>query len=469
MTIRLLKNASFIHDGSSLRRDGYILVSGNRISEVGYGESPEITGADTIDLTGCLVLPGLINLHHHFFQAITRALPAFQRSPSSQWLTGHYPIWSLMTADDLAIAVRNAVAELLLSGTTTSVDHAFLLRGHGSDMTASEIEAASQLGIRLHLVRGCLPTIGGIVEQNLARLMGDELQSRLIDPETGLIAQCRADVIRWHDSSFGSMLQMAVGPSNLPYGKPHLLGEFARIADETDCGLHAHYHPRDAERAECLTSVGLTPIEYLEQAGWLRAGTILAHCTELDDDEIARFASTNTAISHCPRTILRLGYKIPPISKMHRAGIRIGIGVDGAASNDGGAFTSDMRLALLLHRCREEPSDWLDAKTILAMATSDAATILGRNDIGTLEVGKCADIVAFDLGGVALAGSLTDPVSGFMLAGVDPRAKLTMVNGSVLVRDHNLVVADSRALANSTNRCAERLLERASSRFGLQQ
>lgn len=467
MSVRLLKNASFIHDGtgSRLRQNGYIVVSGNLVVEVGSGEPPAIAGAEEIDLAGCLVLPGLINLHHHFFQTITRALPAFQRAASSEWLTGHYPIWSLMTADDLAIAVRNAAAELLLSGATTSVDHAFLLRGHASDMAESEIKAATELGIRLHLVRGCLPTIGGTVEQNLMRIMGTDLSPRLIDSEDGLLQQCLADVRRWHDGSHGSMLQMAVGPSNLPYAKPHLLAGFARIANETGCGLHAHYHPRQAERAECRNAVGMEPIEYLEKSGWLQPNTILAHCTELDDDEIARFAATGVAVAHCPRTILRLGYRIPPISKMRSAGVGVGIGVDGAASNDGGAFVSDMRLALMLHRCREESSSWLNADEIISMSTSEAACILGRNDIGTIEPGKCADIVAFDLGGVPLAGSLADPLAGFVLAGVDPRAKLTMVNGSIVVRDHKLACVDEQQLADTTNRCAERLLERARQEF----
>lgn len=467
MSVQLLKNASFVHErtGKGLRQNGYIVVSGNLISEVGDGEPPVIAGADEIDLTGCLVLPGLINLHHHFFQAVTRALPAFQRSPSSEWLVGHYPVWSLITADDLAIAVRNAVAELLLSGATTSVDHAFLLRGHSSEMAETEIQAASELGIRLHLVRGCLPTIGGDVEHKLMRIMGAELSPRLIDAEDGLLEQCRSDVRRWHDTSHGAMVQMAVGPSNLPYGKPHLLAGFARIADETGCGLHAHYHPRQAERLESQKAVGLDPIDYLEQSGWLRPGTILAHCTELNDDEISRFAASGTAVAHCPRTVLRLGYKIPPISKMRSSGIGIGIGVDGAASNDGGALISDIRLALMLHRCREDPASWLDANTIISMATSEAAQILGRKDIGTLEVGKCADIAAFDLGGVDLGGALEDPLAGFALAGVNPRAKLTMVNGKIAVRDHLLICGDEQKIAQATNRCAERLLELARKRF----
>jgi 8-oxoguanine deaminase len=463
----LLKNVSFIYDGTSSRprRNGYIVVSGNLIAEVGDGSPPAIEGAEEFDLGGCLVLPGLINIHHHFFQAITRALPAFQRSASAEWLTGHYPIWSLITADDLAVAVRNAVAELLLSGATTSVDHAFLLRGHSSEMTESEIKAASELGIRLHLVRGCLPTIGGVVEHNLVRIMGADLLPRLIDSEDRLFEQCFADVRRWHDGSYGSMLQLAVGPSNLPYAKPHLLAEFARIADETGCGLHAHYHPRQSERFECRKAVGMEPIDYLEKSGWLRQGTILAHCTELDDGESIRFAATGTAVAHCPRTVMRLGYKIPPISKMRSAGIRVGIGVDGAASNDGGAFVSDMRLALMLHRCREEPSSWLNADEIIIMSTSEAAHILVRKDIGTIEVGKCADIAAFDLGGVDLAGSLAEPLTGFVFAGVRPRARLTLVNGAIVVRDGKLTSADEQKLAEATNCSAERLLERARHRF----
>jgi cytosine/adenosine deaminase-related metal-dependent hydrolase len=299
--------------------------------------------------------------------------------------------------------------------------------------------------------------------------MGDRLDA-LITPEAGLVAQCRADVERWHDASHGSMLRLALGPSNLPYGKPQLLHDFARIADDTGCGLHAHYHPRQAERAECRAVLGCEPIEFLERAGWLRPGAWLAHCTELDDAEIDRFAATGTGVAHCPRTVLRLGYHVPRIARMRAAGTPLGVGVDGAASNDGGAFIADLRLALLLHRTREQaPLEgdqvWMAPEDALRLATSDAAALLGRDDIGRLKVGMCADITAFDLGSVGYGGSLNDPLAGFLLAGTETRATTTIVNGQCVVRDGKLVTADERVLARTTQAASAELLRRTAVRY----
>ncbi|MDB5598488.1 MAG: hypothetical protein JWN71_532 [Xanthobacteraceae bacterium] len=467
MTIVLLKNAPWIYTSNPadpLIKNGHVVVQSGRIAQIGRGDAPVIAGADEIDCSGCIVLPGFINLHHHFFQALTRALPGAHRAASSEWLVRHYPVWSEINADDLAAAVRNAAAELVLSGATTSADHAFILGGAGSQLPEAEVTAAAEIGLRLHLVRACLPNIGGDVEVRLRKLMGERLDA-LITPESGLVAQCRADVERWHDASHGSMLRMALGPSNLPYTKPQLLSDFAKIADETGCGLHAHYHPRQAERAQCRTLLGCEPIDFLERSGWLRPGAWFAHCTELDDGEIERFAATATGVAHCPRTVLRLGYHVPRIARMRASGTPVGVGVDGAASNDGGAFISDLRLALLLHRCREQhplegEQTWLTPEDALRMATSDAAAILGRDDIGSLRVGMCADLTAFNLSGVEYAGSLNDPLGGFLLAGVSARAATTIINGRVVVRDGTLATANEQALARATNAASMALLAR---------
>jgi cytosine/adenosine deaminase-related metal-dependent hydrolase len=244
----------------------------------------------------------------------------------------------------------------------------------------------------------------------------------------------------------------------------------AKISTETGCGLHMHYHPSKWERVYCRRMFDAEPIEFLERCGWLRPETWFAHCTELDHYDIAAFAKHGVGFAHCPRTILRLGYPIPPIARVRKAGIRIGFGVDGSASNDGTSFISDLRLALLLHRVGTADevnplSDWLTPYDALRIATSVAASIIKRDDIGRLRPGLSADIAAFDLTGTDCAGSLADPLGGFLLAGTATRARLTMINGRVVVRDGCLVHHSERSVADDANKSAQSLIERTERRY----
>lgn len=455
----VLRNAAWVYTGNEMLERAQVCVVDGRIETV---QAAPVEGAadEVVDLAGCLLMPGLISLHHHFFQHLTRAWPGAHRAGSEDWLVRLYPAWAQMTAEDIGVAARNAAAELLLSGTTTCVDHAFLLGDQGDERLAAQIAAASDLGLRLHLVRSGLPGIGGRVEARLSPRVIDSL----IDEEKAWLAQCRADLRRWHDPSDASMLRLDLGPSNLVYDKPALMRACAELAAEHGCGLHAHYHPRPAEREACRRLNGMSPIDFLDEAGWLRPGTWFAHCTELDDEEIARFAARGVGIAHCPRTVLRLGYRIPRVHDWRRAGVRVGIGADGAASNDGGAFISDVRLALLLHRANNpDATTWLAPEEAFAMATNEAAAILGRPELGTLAPGMCADLAAFDLTGLDCAGALQDPLAGFLLAGTQTRARMTMVNGRIRVRDGRLSNVDERKVAAETNARCDAL----SARLGL--
>jgi cytosine/adenosine deaminase-related metal-dependent hydrolase len=456
----LLRNVRWVYSGGELLEHGQVLVTDGRIESVQQGPiepAAEARFDEIVDLEGCLLIPGLISLHHHFFQHLTRAFPGAHRAAAEDWLLKLYPVWGEMTTQDIAAAARNAAAELLLSGTTTCADHAFLLGDRGDERLAAQVDAVLGLGLRMHLVRSGLPGIGGRVE---SRLSSATLQS-LVDEQGPWLAQCRTDLRRWHDAASGAMLRLDLGPSNIPYDKPALMRACAELAAEYGCGLHAHYHPRPAERDLCRRLNGMAPIDFLEAAGWLRPGTWFAHCTELDDGEIERFAARGVGIVHCPRTVLRLGYRMPRLHLWRRAGIRVGIGADGAASNDGGAFISDVRLAMLLHRAGgPDAQDWLDPQDVLAMATRDAAAILRRPELGAIAAGMCADLAAFDLSGLDCAGSLQDPLAGFLLAGSQPRAMLTMVNGRIRVREGRLVV-DERRIAEETNARSRALSDRA--------
>jgi 8-oxoguanine deaminase len=452
----VLRNASWIRTPAGLLENGHVAIVDERIESV--QPTPIAVPADeTIDLEGCLLVPGLISLHHHFFQHVTRAWPGLHRAPSEDWLAMLYAVWAEMGAQDIAVAARNAAAELLLCGTTTAVDHAFLLGDRGDERLAAELEAVSGLGLRLHLVRSGLPSMGGRIEARL----GSSLVNSLIDEEKAWLAQCRADLRRWHDASSGSLVRLDLGPSNVAYDKPALMRALADMAAEHGCGLHVHYHPRPAERELCRRLNGVDPIDYLDHAGWLRSRTWFAHCTELDDQEIERFAARGVGIAHCPRTVLRLGYRLPRLHAWRGARVKVGIGADGGASNDAGAFISDVRLALLLHRpgCTDA-SRWLSPEEALDMATIDAAAILGRPELGALAPGMRADLAAFDLRGLDVAGGLADALGGFLLAGSQTRAKLTVVDGNIRVRDGKLVGEDESAIAAQTNACSRALSDR---------
>ncbi|WP_332816036.1 amidohydrolase family protein [Ramlibacter sp.] len=274
------------------------------------------------------------------------------------------------------------------------------------------------------------------------------------------------DVARYHDPRPLSRLTMSLGPTTPTYARPDVMKGIAAIAKGGGLGLHTHFHPRPGERELVRQLLGMTPMEFLGEMGWLHERTFLAHCTQLDDEEITQFAWHGVAVVHCPHTILRLGYPMTRIAQLRRAQVRIGLGVDGSASNDGGSFIGEMRLALLLHRvngdCRDDPeSDWMLPDEVLYMATRQAAGILGRSDIGHLAPGMAADLNAFDLERVARAGA-TDPLGAVLFAGNDGPASLTMVGGRVLVRQGDLAIADEREISRAANVRAAGLLERSS-------
>lgn len=455
----VLRNVSWLWsgwEGERLRERCHVAVRDGCIEAV---QEHSIAGPadETIDLDGCLLIPGLVSLHHHFFQHVTRAWPGAHCAASEEWLYRLYPVWARMGTADIAAAARGAAAELLLSGTTTCADHAFLLGDEGDERLAAQVAATAELGLRLHLVRSGLPGLGSRLEERLAALGDGSLQA-LLDDEESLLAQCEADLRRWHNPAPESLLRLDLGPSNVPYEKPALMRALAELAERHRCGLHAHYHPRPAERELCLRLHRQTPLDFLDAAGWLRRGTWLAHCTELDDQEIARFAARQVGIAHCPRTVLRLGYRIPRLYAWRRAGVPVGIGADGGASNDGGAFLADVRLALLLHRAGNADSrQWLSPEEVLAMATRQAAELLGRPELGRIAPGSRADLAAFDLSGLDCAGALNDPVAGFLLAGTLTRARMTMVEGRVCVKDGRLLTGDEARIAREANHRAHTL------------
>jgi len=473
MSSLLLRHADAIHPCDDQRRairDGYVHVVDGRIAAVGREPAPALAVDEQICVAGCLVTPGLVNIHHHLFQTLTRAVPLATRATIVDWLHAMYPIWAEIDADAYYWAALATNCELLASGCTTNADFAYLMPEADGEMAAEEIRGAREAGIRFVLVRGGMPTMEADLEQRLAPLMGPQL-GRLLDREDDLFPKLEATIRRYHDTSPGAMLQVAVGPTSVTYARPRFMRRFADVARANACGLHAHFDPRPDER-EVMRERGGRPIDLLRETGWLSERTWFAHATLLDDDEMQAIAGAGASIVHCPRCIVRLGKKVARVGHWRAQGINVGLGVDGAASSDMSNLLNELRLALVLHRVggyddSEAADQWMTPQDALWMATRGGARALGRDDIGQLTPGKAADIAAFPLRRLSLAGAVADPLGALLLAGSDPYASLTIVDGRVRVRDGRMVDVDEARALDGANAAARRLLHAAQQRTGI--
>lgn len=443
-------------------RNAWILIQDGLIVDIGIGESPGFGPEDSISLRGCIVTPGFINLHHHFFQSLTRAVIGAQKSSVLTWLLTLYPIWAQLKVADMIAATRVATAELLLSGCTTSVDHSYLVPDNDDEILEAEIAAALDMGLRMHLVVGAAPTLESDLEQRLAASLGAAV-NKLVYAEQGILDQMERLARRYHDPSAGAMARIAFGPTGVTYERPDFMKRVAELSTRHGCGLHTHLHPRPDERDKASRYLGTDPISFLKQAGWLRPGAWFAHCSQLRDEEMQAFAENGVGVAHCPRTIPRLGFPLTRISTLRKYGVKVGVGVDGSASNDSGALIGDMRLALILHRIgtpagTDTEREWLEPADVLHMATTVGASVLHRDDIGRIAKGCRADIAAFSLKRVDYAGGVTDPIGSLLMAGAGGRAALTMVDGRVLVRDGRLTSQDENGIVDDANESSRRML-----------
>jgi 8-oxoguanine deaminase len=471
---RLIENIDTLYTCDSqdrMLKSAWIVAEGGTIAALGEGPPPAGNFDERIDLSGSVALPGLVNTHHHFFQTLTRALPRAQRGQLLDWLAVLYPVWGLMEPGDLAAAASASIGELLLTGATTSVDHFYLVPRCDPAFIAAEVEAARQAGMRLHLVRGSMTTIEGDLEERLSAKVGPRAGGIIDDPDS-VLASMRQTVETYHDPRPGSRLTVALGPTTPTYSDLAFMRDVAAMSADLDIGVHMHVHPQPHERQLCQQRFGKTPVEVLDSVGLLGPRTWLAHSTRLDDADIAILSRNDVGVAHCPRMILRLGARIPIIHRMRASGMRVTVGVDGAASNDSGSMLGEMRLALLLHRLaggggEVSSDDWMTPYEVLLMATRHAASLIGRDDIGAIAPGLCADITAFDMRGIGFAGARSDLLSGLLLAGDDTRASLTMVGGKPLVRNGRLLHQDEYALREAADSAADRVVARAASLTGI--
>lgn len=428
--------------------DGHLLIEGDRIIAVGAGPAADQVAAIRIDGHGCLATPGLVNCHHHFYQWITRGLA--QQSTLFDWLLELYPIWARLDAELEHAAARAALAALALSGCTTTVDHHYIFPRGGGDMLDAEIEAAREIGLRFHACRGSM---------DLGRSRGGLPPDEVVEDLDSVLAATEAAIDRHHDASFNAMLRIGVAPCSPFSVSEDLMRESAALARSRGVRLHTHLAETVEEEAFCRQRFGCTPAEYLDGLGWLADDVWLAHCVQLAPDAVARFGATNTGVAHCPSSNGRLGAGIAPVAGLLAAGAPVGLGVDGAASNESGQLLAELRQALLFARLRGGPAA-LTARQALAMGTIEGARCLGRQrELGSLEAGKLADVALWRVDGLGHAG-VADPVAALVFGSPAP-LELLLVGGTRVVGSGALLTTSQLEIARQARRAQRRLVEGA--------
>jgi cytosine/adenosine deaminase-related metal-dependent hydrolase len=428
---------------------GHIVMEGARIAAVGAGPAPrDIEGARYVDGSGCLATPGLVNTHHHLYQWVTRGFAV--DGTLFEWLTTLYPIWGRLDEDIVRTAATGGLGWLARTGCTTTTDHHYVFPHDGGDVLQGEIDAARAVGLRFHPTRGSM---------DLGRSSGGLPPDNVVEDIDAILLATDAAIEAHHDTSFESMLRIGVAPCSPFSVTRELLTEAAELARKRDVRLHTHLAETLDEEDYCRERFNSTPVEYMESVGWLGPDVWFAHAVHLDDASIAKMAATGTSAAHCPTSNARLGAGIARAHDMRAAGLTVGLGVDGAASNEACSMLEQVRHAALFARARGGPRE-LSVREALAMGTLGGAAVLGRQDeIGSIEVGKLADVALWRLDTWPHI-DIADPVAALVL-GSPPPLELLVVNGRPVVERDRLVNVDEGALAGDVRAASKRLLERA--------
>lgn len=425
-------------------RDAALYAHDGVVTAVGKIDEMPAQAADVvIDAANRLVVPGLINTHHHMYQSLTRVLA--QDDELFGWLKQLYPIWSRLTGEMAYVSAKLAMAELILSGCTTSSDHLYIFP---NDVKLDdEVHAASDIGIRFHATRGSM---------SLGESRGGLPPDAVVEDEDAILTDTRRLIEQYHDSKRYAMLRVAVAPCSPFSVTRDLMREAASLARSYGVSLHTHLAENDNDVAYSLQQFGCRPGDYVEDVGWVGEDVWHAHCVKLDSNEIALFARTGTGVCHCPSSNMRLASGIAPVRAMLNARVKVGLGVDGSASNDSGHLLADARQAMLLQRVQGNPGA-LSARETLEMATRGGASVLGRDDIGALAPGMAADFAAFRLDTVGFAGGLHDVVAALLFC-TPMQADQVVIQGQLVVQDGHLHTADLPALIEQHNTLSRRLI-----------
>ena len=460
MTTLLVKNAEIIvtMDGQDRELKGAAIFCRNGFIEaIGPLADLPKEADEVLDLSGHIVLPGLVNTHHHFYQTLTRALPAAQDANLFNWLKTLYPIWARMTPDDVFTSTQTALAELALSGCTTASDHLYLFP-NGSKLD-DEIEGARTIGMRLHASRGSM---------SLGESQGGLPPDSVVDTEEAILKDSQRLIERYHDPKPGSKLQIVLAPCSPFSVTGELMRQSAVMARHYGVHLHTHLAETEDEDAFCKAKFGYKPVAYMQSVDWIGEDVWFAHSVHVNKEEIDLYATHGCGVAHCPSSNMRLASGIAPIMRMLSRGIKLGLGVDGSASNDSSHMLAEVRQAMLLARLhsglmgasRSAPDapPLMTARQALSIATRGGASVLGRSDIGSLEVGKCADFFAVNLNQLDYTGALADPVTAVVFC-APVKADYTVVGGETIVKHGVVRGLDLEQHVIKHNNAARRLAE----------
>ncbi|MBI5935603.1 MAG: 8-oxoguanine deaminase [Chloroflexi bacterium] len=457
MKTLLIKNAYLVTMDDRQREiaDGALFIRDGFIEQIGSTSSLPNIADEVLDLNGHVVLPGLVNTHHHFYQTLTRAVPAAQDANLFNWLKTLYPIWARLTPDDIFISTQTALSELALSGCTTASDHLYLFP-NGSKLD-DELDAAKTIGLRLHASRGSM---------SLGESKGGLPPDSVVDSEESILKDSQRLIQKYHDAKPGSHAQIVLAPCSPFSVTGDLMKESAKLAREYGVHLHTHLAETEDEEQFCLQKFGHRPVGYMQSVDWVGADVWFAHAVWVNDAEIQIFAKHNCGVAHCPTSNMRLASGIAPVKEYRKAGVNVGLGVDGSASNDGSHLLAEVRNAMLVSRVKEGLTGYslsndpnrklMTAREAIHLGTRGGAAVLGRTDIGSLEVGKCADFFTINLNRIEFTG-MHDPVSAVVF-GQPVRVDYTVVGGRLIVKEGQLTTTDERQLVEKHNKAAKRLL-----------
>jgi cytosine/adenosine deaminase-related metal-dependent hydrolase len=442
-----------LDDERRVLRGAWLFVRAGRVAALGDAGQPAPEADSMIDAAGHLVLPGLINTHHHFFQTLLRAVPSFQNAGLFTWLKELYLLMGSLTDEMVHVSTQVALAELLLSGCTTAQDHFYLAVNDTSFDT--EIRAARQLGVRFHLSRGSF-SIG----QSQGGLPPDEV----VEDEDAILADCERLVRTYHDPRPGAMVRVELAPCSPFSVSERLMRESAALARRLGVELHTHLAETQDEEQYCLEHFNRRPVEWMADLGWVGGDVWYAHAVHVNAAEVGLMARTGTGVAHCPSSNMRLGSGIAPVCAMLAEGVKVGLGVDGSASNDSSHMLAEARMAMLLQRARHGATA-LTATQALELATLEGARVLGRQDIGALKPGLAADFIGFDLNQPGFAGALHDPVAALVFC-APAQVSFSVINGCLVVSEGRIRGLDLPALVAHHNRLAREIVERTEARYG---
>lgn len=459
MPTLLVKNAQVLVTMDNHRHeieDGGIFIKDGFIEAVGKSDQLPSKADQILDLKGHIVLPGLVNTHHHFYQTLTRVVPDAQDANLFNWLKTLYPIWARMRPEDIRVSTQTALAELALSGCTTAADHLYLFP-NGSRLD-DEIEAALEIGVRLHASRGSM---------SLGESKGGLPPDSVVEDEDQILKDSLRLIEAYHDSQPGSMTQIVLAPCSPFSVTGDLMRESAALARQYGVQLHTHLAETEDEVDFTIQKFGKRPVAYMEEVDWIGPDVWFAHSVYLDEGEIGVYAEHGCGVAHCPNSNMRLASGAAPILDMLAAGVNVGLGVDGSASNDGSHLLEETRQAMLLARLRagimgasrsgKSDQKIMTARGALELATIGGAAVLGRSDIGSLEPGKAADFTAINLNRIDYAGALHDPVAAVVFC-APVKVDYTVVGGKFVVKDGQLTSLDLPVQIEKHNQAAARLL-----------